>query len=145
MPRQSGFTLIELMIVIAIIGILAALAIPQYQDFTTRAKLANVLAMADPIKTALSVTHQETGSFPKTANDWAAIGLEGAPEPTREVSDIQFEAGTGAIQLTLQNVKDRLDGGVVTLTPKVGPTSIAWEASCTKKDPNTKKVFGPGC
>jgi len=70
---QKGFTLIELMIVVAIIGILAAIAIPQYQDYTVKAKLSKVQSWASPIKTAIGVFAQENGSYPAAASAWASV------------------------------------------------------------------------
>jgi type IV pilus assembly protein PilA len=64
---QAGFTLIELMIVVAIIGILAAVAIPAYQDYIVKAKLSKVTTTLDPVKTALAMYFQEQGSFPTPA------------------------------------------------------------------------------
>src|ERR1700681_2004660 len=61
---QKGFTLIELMIVIAIIGILAAIAIPAYQNYTIRAQVTEGLSLADPFKTAVSEFYQNQGTFP---------------------------------------------------------------------------------
>ena len=66
--NHKGFTLIELMIVVAIIGILAAVAIPQYQNYVARAQVAEGLALASGVKTALTLYYQETGGFPAVSS-----------------------------------------------------------------------------
>ena len=65
---QKGFTLIELMIVIAIVGILAAVALPAYQDYTVRAKISEGMARASEAKTAVTEYYSSTGTIPVAAN-----------------------------------------------------------------------------
>ena len=74
MKKQQGFTLIELMIVVAIIGILAAIAIPAYQDYTIRAQVSEGLSLAGGAKAAVSEYTMDTGNFP-TDNTLAGLSL----------------------------------------------------------------------
>ena len=137
---QKGFTLIELMIVVAIIGILAAVAIPQYQDYTVKAKLSKVQTYADPIKTAIALLNQESGSF--SASGWTSLGLASAPSNSNEVTGVTVAATLGVITMTLQGIKTGIDGGTVSMSPTAGTTSISWANSCSiQTEPVLKKYF----
>jgi type IV pilus assembly protein PilA len=98
---QKGFTLIELMIVIAIIGILAAIAIPAYQNYTIRSQVTEGLSLADGWKTSISEYYAQNGSFPTTSSTTGgpgAVAVSGA-SVGKYVSAIAVQAG-GAILVT---------------------------------------------
>jgi len=96
---QKGFTLIELMIVVAIIGILAAVALPAYQDYTVRAKVTEGLTLAASAKTAVAENAANGAPF---GSGWIAPGA------TRNVASLAIDATTGRITITYQNT---IDGG----------------------------------
>ena len=116
---QQGFTLIELMIVVAIIGILAAVALPAYQDYTVRAKVTEGLSLASSAKTAIAETFQATGVVPDTN---AAANYNFAA--TRQVSGIVISTG-GVITITY--TVPQLGAGTDTLviTPNIAGAALA--------------------
>ena len=122
--KQRGFTLIELMIVVAIVGILAAIAIPAYQDYTVRARVTEGLSMASSAKLAVAeTTISNGGTLPATQ---AATGYV-SPAATTNVASIVITGGTGLITVTYTATAG---GGTIILTPTVTANGdITW--TCT--------------
>ncbi|WP_416232082.1 MULTISPECIES: pilin [Acinetobacter] len=120
---QKGFTLIELMIVVAIIGILAAIAIPAYQDYTIRSQASEGPALANGLKTTLAEFYADRGTWP--ANN-AAVGISSAIVGSY-VSSI--ESANGVITVTYGNKANtnKLATNTISIRPAVSPNGdISW-------------------
>jgi len=112
---QKGFTLIELMIVVAIIGILAAVALPAYSDYTKRAKMAEVILAASSCRTLITETYAIGASTAPAANGW---GCESSTPTTKYVASVSTDVN-GIITVTAANFGDAaIDGSTITLTPQ---------------------------
>jgi len=127
MRTQAGFTLIELMIVVAIAGILAAVAIPQYSDYTMRARISNVLAAAAPLKTAVALCVQEHGGDAAACTTTTEAAPTGIPAftPTREVAGASVSQGNIALLLAPDLGTD-IGGLAITMTMEPGASSLTW-------------------
>jgi len=127
---QQGFTLIELMIVVAIIGILAAIAIPAYQDYTIRAQVSEGLNLAAGAKTAISEFVMDRGAWPA---DQTTAGLPAATSITGNyVSQVALGAN-GVVTVTYsstapQRANDLIDTLTLVMTPSTaGGGSVEWD------------------
>ncbi|MBK8640437.1 MAG: pilin [Chromatiaceae bacterium] len=136
---QSGFTLIELMIVVAIIGILAAIAIPAYQDYTKRTHVSEGMVLGDGVKTAIAEFYADVGHFPSNN---ASAGLATAASISgNAVTSVTVVDGAATI---LYNDKVE-SGNAIVLSPFNAGGSIRWSCGDSAGSSITAKYRPSNC
>lgn len=126
--RERGFTIVEVMTVLTIVGILAAIAIPAYQDFATRARVAEAIAFARPVQVAVTLFYSSNFSLP-SSNEEADLGAP-ASMNSSVVESVEI-LESGAIEVRLRH--PALSGHKLTFTPSGGST-VTWTCSSTLPD-----------
>ena len=166
---QSGFTLIELMIVIAILGILAAIAIPAYQDYSVRAKISEGIASAAPAKLAVAEYFQSEGLWPpfrttagftavdtKYVNEVTVISSSALPTVTANFAQIYVQIDTSETGVDAINGSAVGDAFYIQLTARNATGAVAWECSGASAhgttgaagavlDPSLKRLLPSSC
>ncbi|EPH8056059.1 pilin, partial [Neisseria gonorrhoeae] len=133
---QKGFTLIELMIVIAIVGILAAVALPAYQDYTARAQVSEAILLAEGQKSAVTEYYLNHGEWPEN-NDKAGVASSDKIKG-KYVQKVEVKNGVVTAQMASSNVNKEIQGKKLSLWAKRQDGSVKWFCGQPVKRDNAK-------
>ncbi|EMT5862863.1 pilin, partial [Neisseria gonorrhoeae] len=122
---QKGFTLIELMIVIAIVGILAAVALPAYQDYTARAQVSEAILLAEGQKSAVAGYYLNHGEWPKNNGD-AGVASSASDIKGKYVKSVTVEKGVVTAKMKPSGVNKEIQGKKLSLWAKRENGSVKW-------------------
>lgn len=130
MNRQKGFTLIELMIVIAIIGILAAIALAAYQTYTKKARFTEVVLAAASVRSNIDICFQDKDNYTlSNCDSFSKIGIDASIATTpNTINSLTIDANTAMITVTGE---PSVDSVTYTLAPTASNNSLTWTASGT--------------
>ncbi|MBH5902982.1 pilin [Neisseria meningitidis] len=122
---QKGFTLIELMIVIAIVGILAAVALPAYQDYTARAQVSEAILLAEGQKSAVTEYYLNHGTWPSNNSD-AGVASTATDIKGKYVKEVKVEKGVITAEMKSSGVNKEIQGKKLSLWAKRQDGSVKW-------------------
>ncbi|HGH6469329.1 TPA: pilin, partial [Neisseria meningitidis] len=133
---QKGFTLIELMIVIAIVGILAAVALPAYQDYTARAQVSEAILLAEGQKSAVTEYYLNHGEWPSN-NSSAGVASTATDIKGKYVQSVEVKNGVVTATMASSNVNNEIKGKKLSLWAKRQAGSVKWFCGQPVKRANT--------
>lgn len=138
---NKGFTLIELMITVAIIGILSAIALPMYQQYSVKTEMTEGMVLADTVRTSMAIYYSIHGAFPTDINQ---LNLEAGNQKGTYVATISINAGDIIATFNGPTVHGLLKNETLTLHPAIDANGlINWECSTSLKNSPGKVMYVP--